>query len=201
MLGKSAGIYEEKLDDPRRAIERNEEVLGIDGGNLPAIKALERLYRQERLWEKLISVSQHHLGLVSDRREQVALEVAIGAAFSGARALATMKHVGLNVAADPLFTAAYTGVTGGLVIVSADDPGMASSQNEQDNRRYAVAAGVPMFEPSDSQEAYDFTLAAFELSRMFLRSFRDRHPDAGSSPFRMPSRSSGDIHPPGSSLV
>jgi tetratricopeptide (TPR) repeat protein len=78
VLGKSAGIFEEKLDDPRRAIERNEEVLGIDGGNLPAIKALERLYRQERLWEKFISVSQHHLGLVNDRREQVALEVAIG---------------------------------------------------------------------------------------------------------------------------
>ena len=76
--------------------------------------------------------------------EKVALEVAIGAAFGGARALATMKHVGLNVASDPLFTAAYTGVTGALVVVSADDPGMASSQNEQDNRRYAVAAGVPM---------------------------------------------------------
>ncbi len=96
--------------------------------------------------------------------EKVALEVALGAAFGGARALATMKHVGLNVASDPLFTAAYTGVTGGLVIVSADDPGMASSQNEQDNRRYAVAAGVPMLEPADSQEAYDFTLAGFEIS-------------------------------------
>jgi len=96
--------------------------------------------------------------------EKVALEVGIGVAFGGVRALVTMKHVGVNVAADPLFTAAYTGVTGGLVIVSADDPGMASSQNEQDNRRYAVAAGVPMLEPSDSQEAYDFTLAAFEIS-------------------------------------
>ena len=96
--------------------------------------------------------------------EKVALEVAIGAAFGGARALATMKHVGLNVAADPLFTVAYTGVTGGLVVISADDPGMASSQNEQDNRRYAVAAGLPMLEPSDSQEAYDFLLAAFEIS-------------------------------------
>jgi indolepyruvate ferredoxin oxidoreductase alpha subunit len=96
--------------------------------------------------------------------EKVALEVGIGVAFGGARALVTMKHVGLNVAADPLFTAAYTGVTGGLVIVSADDPGMASSQNEQDNRRYAVAAGVPMLEPSDSQEAYDFLFAAFEIS-------------------------------------
>jgi indolepyruvate ferredoxin oxidoreductase alpha subunit len=96
--------------------------------------------------------------------EKVALEVALGAAFGGARALATMKHVGLNVASDPLFTAAYTGVTGALVVVSADDPGMASSQNEQDNRRYAVAAGVPMFEPSDSQEAYDLMFAAIELS-------------------------------------
>ena len=75
-----------------------------------------------------------------------------------------MKHVGLNVAADPLFTAAYTGVAGALVVVSADDPGMASSQNEQDNRRYAVAAGLPMLEPADSQEAYDFTLLALQVS-------------------------------------
>jgi indolepyruvate ferredoxin oxidoreductase alpha subunit len=96
--------------------------------------------------------------------EKVALEVAIGAAFGGARAMATMKHVGLNVASDPLFTVAYTGVAGALVIVSADDPGMHSSQNEQDNRRYAVAAGVPMLEPSDSQEAYDFMRAAIEIS-------------------------------------
>jgi indolepyruvate ferredoxin oxidoreductase alpha subunit len=96
--------------------------------------------------------------------EKVALEVTIGAAFGGARALATMKHVGLNVASDPLFTAAYTGVNGALIVVSADDPGMASSQNEQDNRRYAVAAGLPMLEPSDSQEAYDFMLAAIEIS-------------------------------------
>ncbi len=96
--------------------------------------------------------------------EKVALEVGIGAAFAGARAVVTMKHVGLNVAADPLFTVAYTGVSGALVIVSADDPGMASSQNEQDNRRYAVAAGIPMLEPSDSQEAYDYTLRAIEVS-------------------------------------
>jgi indolepyruvate ferredoxin oxidoreductase alpha subunit len=75
-----------------------------------------------------------------------------------------MKHVGLNVAADPLFTVAYTGVSGALVIVSADDPGMASSQNEQDNRRLALAAGVPMLEPADSQESYDFTLRAIEIS-------------------------------------
>ena len=97
--------------------------------------------------------------------EKVALEVALGVAFAGASALVPIKHVGLNVAADPLFTAAYTGITGALVIMSGDDPGMASSQNEQDNRRFAVAAGVPLLEPSDSQEAYDFTLAALELSR------------------------------------
>ena len=96
--------------------------------------------------------------------EKVALEVAVGVAFAGARALVTMKHVGLNVAADALFTVAYTRLDGALVVVSADDPGMASSQNEQDNRRYALAAGVPMLEPSDSQEAYDFTLRAIEMS-------------------------------------
>jgi indolepyruvate ferredoxin oxidoreductase alpha subunit len=96
--------------------------------------------------------------------EKVAMEVAIGVAFTGARALVTMKHVGLNVAADPFFTAAYTGVRGALLIVSADDPGMASSQNEQDNRRYALAAGIPMLEPSDSQEAYDFAGLGLDLS-------------------------------------
>ena len=96
--------------------------------------------------------------------EKVAFEVALGAAYGGARALVTMKHVGLNVAADPFFTAAYTGVAGALIIVSADDPGMASSQNEQDNRHYAVAAGVPMLEPADVQEAYDFFAAAVGIS-------------------------------------
>ena len=96
--------------------------------------------------------------------EKVAMEVALGAAYGGARALVTMKHVGLNVAADPLFTAAYSGVSGALVVISADDPGLASSQNEQDNRRYAVAAGVPMIEPSDSQEAYDLFAEAVALS-------------------------------------
>jgi len=96
--------------------------------------------------------------------EKVALEVALGAAFAGARALVTMKHVGLNVAADPLFTASYVDLEGGLVVVSADDPGMASSQNEQDNRYYARAAAVPMLEPMDSQQAYDLTLTAFEVS-------------------------------------
>ena len=96
--------------------------------------------------------------------EKVALEVGLGAAFASARTLVTMKHVGLNVAADPLFTAAYTGVSGALIVVSADDPGMSSSQNEQDNRRYAVAAGLPAIEPADSQEAYDYFFTAVEIS-------------------------------------
>lgn len=96
--------------------------------------------------------------------EKVALEVGIGSAFAGARTIVTMKHVGLNVAADALFTAAYTDVEGGLLVISADDPGMASSQNEQDNRHYARAAALPMLEPIDSQQAYDFTWLGLELS-------------------------------------
>ena len=96
--------------------------------------------------------------------EKVGLEVAIGASFAGARALATMKHVGLNVAADPLFTASYTGVGGGLVLVCADDPEMHSSQNEQDNRNYAFAAKLPMLEPSEPIEAKEMLKTAFDLS-------------------------------------
>jgi len=99
--------------------------------------------------------------------EKVALETAMGASFAGARSLVVMKHVGVNVAADPLFTLSYTGLRGGLVLVTADDPEMHSSQNEQDNRNYAKFAKVPMLEPSDSQEAKDFTLAAFEISEKF----------------------------------
>lgn len=99
--------------------------------------------------------------------EKVALEVAIGASMSGVRSMASMKHVGLNVAADPLFTASYIGVTGGLVVVVADDPGLYSSQNEQDTRSIAIAAKVPLLEPSDSQEAKDFTKLAFEISEEF----------------------------------
>ena len=99
--------------------------------------------------------------------EKVALETGMGAAFGGARALVVMKHVGVNVAADPLFTLSYTGLRGGLVLVTADDPEMHSSQNEQDNRHYAKFAKVPMLEPSDSQEARDFTKMAFELSEKF----------------------------------
>ena len=99
--------------------------------------------------------------------EKVALEVAVGAAYGGVRALAAMKHVGLNVAADQFFAVAYTGIKGGLVVVSADDPGMHSSQNEQDNRHYARAAKVPMLEPSNSQEAFDLMAMAFEISELF----------------------------------
>ena len=99
--------------------------------------------------------------------EKVALEVAAGAALGGARSLAAMKHVGVNVAADPLFSLSYQGVNTGIVIVSADDPSMHSSQNEQDNRWYARAAKIPMLEPSDSQEAKDFTKLALELSEKF----------------------------------
>ena len=96
--------------------------------------------------------------------EKVAAEVALGAAFARARVICTMKHVGLNVAADVLFTMTYSGVDGGYVLVVADDPGMASSQNEQDSRRYAEAAAAPLFEPADSQEAYDLLRTAFEVS-------------------------------------
>lgn len=99
--------------------------------------------------------------------EKVALEVGIGASIAGGRALVSMKHVGVNVAADPLFTVAYTGVNGGLVLVFADDPGMHSSQNEQDNRHLGRASKIPVIEPSDSQEAKDFTKLAFDLSEQF----------------------------------
>ncbi|MBR6824007.1 MAG: indolepyruvate ferredoxin oxidoreductase subunit alpha [Firmicutes bacterium] len=99
--------------------------------------------------------------------EKVAVEVAIGASISGVRALAAMKHVGVNVAADPLFTVSYTGVNGGLVFISADDPGMFSSQNEQDNRHYARAIKIPAVEPSDSAECLAFTKAALAISEQF----------------------------------
>jgi indolepyruvate ferredoxin oxidoreductase alpha subunit len=99
--------------------------------------------------------------------EKVSLDIGIGASFGGARALVAMKHVGVNVAADPLFTFSYTGVNGGMVLVTADDPDMHSSQNEQDNRNYAKFVKVPMLEPADSQECKDFTLLAFEISERF----------------------------------
>lgn len=99
--------------------------------------------------------------------EKVAMEVAIGASISGVRAMASMKHVGVNVAADPLYTVSYIGATGGLVLVAADDPGLYSSQNEQDTRCVARAAQVPVLEPSDSQEAKDFMKFAFNMSEKY----------------------------------
>ena len=99
--------------------------------------------------------------------EKVACEVAVGASIAGARSFCAMKHVGLNVAADPLFTASYTGVNGGMVIAVADDPGMHSSQNEQDSRHYAIAAKLPMLEPSDAAESLAFAKLAYELSETF----------------------------------
>lgn len=101
--------------------------------------------------------------------EKVAAEVAIGASLSGVRAMASMKHVGLNVASDPLYTVSYMGVNGGLVFVVADDPGLYSSQNEQDTRMVARAAQVPVLEPSDSMEAKEFMKAAFQISEVFDR--------------------------------
>ena len=99
--------------------------------------------------------------------EKVAMEVALGASYAGVRSLASMKHVGLNVASDPFMAAATTGVNAGMVVISADDPGIHSSQNEQDNRHYAKLAKVPMLEPSDSQEAYDLMAYAFDISEKF----------------------------------
>ena len=99
--------------------------------------------------------------------EKVATEVAIGASMAGVRALASMKHVGVNVASDPLYTVSYIGVTGGLVIVAADDPGMYSSQNEQDSRAVARAAHIPVIEPSDSQEAKEFIKFAYDMSEKY----------------------------------
>ena len=99
--------------------------------------------------------------------EKVALEAAFGASLAGKRSFCGMKHVGLNVAADPLFTVAYTGVNAGLIIGVADDPGMHSSQNEQDSRHYAIAAKVPMLEPADSNESIAFVKEAFEISEKF----------------------------------
>jgi len=106
--------------------------------------------------------------------EKVALETAAGAAVSGVRAMCSMKHVGLNVASDPLMTLAYVGVRGGMVIVTADEPSAFSSQNEQDNRIYAKFSNLPMLEPTSAQEAKDMTRAAFEISEaveipVFLR--------------------------------
>lgn len=121
----------------------------------PATEIIEKLSQHDAVYAEWAT------------NEKVALEVVIGASFAGVRALTAMKHVGLNVAADPLFTASYTGVNGGLVIVVADDPFMYSSQNEQDSRNYALAAKLPMLEPADPAEAKRFVKLAFEISENF----------------------------------
>jgi len=115
--------------------------------------------------ENFFNISQEtDLYFEYSTNEKVALEVAAGAAVSGLRTIVTMKHVGLNVASDPLMTLAYTGVNGGMVIINADDPSLFSSQNEQDNRYYARLSGLPMLEPTNPQEMKDMTVAAFDLS-------------------------------------
>jgi indolepyruvate ferredoxin oxidoreductase, alpha subunit len=118
---------------------------------------------------EILEVLAKHKDVYSEwsPNEKVAMEVAIGASMAGARALVCMKHVGLNVAADPFFSASYIGVEGGLVVVSADDPGMHSSQDEQDNRNYAKFAKVPLIEPADSGEAKEFLLTAYDLSERY----------------------------------
>jgi indolepyruvate ferredoxin oxidoreductase alpha subunit len=119
--------------------------------------------------EILETIAEEYKDIYSEwsPNEKVALEVTFGASLAGARALACMKHVGVNVAADPFMTLSYVGVNGGLVLVTCDDPELYSSQNEQDNRHYARFAKVPMFEPSDSQEAKDFIKLGFEISEKF----------------------------------
>ncbi|MDD4626392.1 MAG: indolepyruvate ferredoxin oxidoreductase subunit alpha [Syntrophomonas sp.] len=118
---------------------------------------------------EIVSTFADYEGLYAEwaPNEKVALEVGVGASIGGARTLVAMKHVGVNVAADPLYTFSYTGVNAGLVLVSADDPGMHSSQNEQDNRGYGRFAKMPVIEPADSQEALDFTRLAFDISEEF----------------------------------
>ncbi|MDO9556917.1 MAG: indolepyruvate ferredoxin oxidoreductase subunit alpha [Coriobacteriia bacterium] len=129
--------------------------VGVGYPGTPSTEVLENLVRYEGV----------HCEWAPN--EKVAAEVAAGVSMAGARVLVTMKHVGLNVAADPLFTQAYAGVGGGLVYLVADDPGMHSSQNEQDTRNYAAAAKVPLFEPSDSTEALAFVKRAFEVSERY----------------------------------
>lgn len=129
--------------------------IGVAYPGTPSTETLEAFARKDGVYAEWCA------------NEKVAVEVGVGASAAGARVLATMKHVGVNVAADPLFTAAYTGVGGGFVILAADDPGMYSSQNEQDSHHYARAAHLPCLDPADSAEALVFARDAFELSERF----------------------------------
>ena len=148
-----------KLLSGNEAIARGAYEAGVDVATgypgTPSTEILENLVKYD------------HVYCQWSVNEKVALEVAAGACFSGARCIVTMKHVGLNVAADPLMTLSYLGIKGGLVVAVADDPGMHSSQNEQDTRNYARFAKIPIFEPSDSQEAKDFVRFALEVSEKF----------------------------------
>ncbi len=130
-------------------------VIGVAYPGTPSTETMEAFARYDGVYAEWCT------------NEKVALEVALGASAAGARTLVTMKHVGVNVAADPLFTAAYTGVGGGLVLLAADDPGMYSSQNEQDSRYYGAAAHIPVLDPSDSQEALEAARDAYGLSERF----------------------------------
>ncbi len=159
-------MQQPNLSSPKLLLSGNEAVaLGALHGGV----RLAAAYPGTPSTEILETIAARHPEIYAEwaPNEKVALEVGMGAAFAGARVLVTMKHVGLNVAADPLFTLAYTGTKGGIVIVSADDPGMHSSQNEQDNRNYGPFAKVPMFEPADSQEAYEFMRQALQVSEDF----------------------------------
>jgi indolepyruvate ferredoxin oxidoreductase alpha subunit len=138
----------------RGAYEAGVEVAAAYPGT-PSTEILENVARYPEIYSEWSA------------NEKVALDVSIGAAYAGKRAMAVMKHVGLNVASESLFYSSYTGVNAGLVIVTADDPGLHSSQNEQDNRHYAKFAKVPMFEPSDCQEAKELVGAALDLSEQF----------------------------------
>lgn len=129
--------------------------IGVAYPGTPSTETLQAFARKEGVYAEWCT------------NEKVAVEVGIGASAAGARVLAAMKHVGVNVAADPLFTAAYTGVNGGMVILAADDPGMHSSQNEQDSHYYGQAARIPVMDPADSAEALRFTRDAYEISERF----------------------------------
>ena len=145
--------------------------------------------------EILETMAERHRSVYSQwsPNEKVAFEVGIGASIGGARTLVTMKHVGLNVAADPLMTFAYTGVNGGFVFVSADDPEMHSSQNEQDNRIFARFANIPFLEPADSQESKDMLGAAYESSERWNTQVMLRMPTRLSPSSLMRSGSSSSI--------
>ena len=150
--------------------ETNKEILlsgddAIGRGAIEAGISLATSYPGTPATEILTYIARHFAGDAEwSVNEKVALETAIGASYAGKRAICSMKHVGLNVASDPLMTIAYLGVKGGLVLAVADDPGAYSSQNEQDSRFYAKFARIPCLEPSDSQEAKDMTIMAFDLS-------------------------------------